>query len=312
MSRAIAGLQEGIVAAESLSRDHERIGQFLDHLAVERGLARNTLDSYGRDLRDFAAFCAQSGMAASRAGIAAYLVALQRLGRSPATISRRLAALRAFYRFLAGEQPDMEDPTAALTSPRARRRLPRVLAVDDVAALLERPGGDRPAGLRDRAMLELLYATGIRVSELCGLDLESVDFEQGCVRCTGKGSKERIVPVGEVARHWLLRYLGEARGGLLRHPDEPALFLNLRGQRLSRQGFWKILKKHGLAAAIDKPLTPHVLRHSFATHLLEAGADLRAVQEMLGHSDISTTQIYTHLSQGRLRTVYRQAHPRAT
>jgi integrase/recombinase XerD len=295
-----------------LAREQERIGQFLDYLAVERGLARNTLDSYGRDLRDFAAFCAQTGTEPTRAGIAAYLVALQRLGRSPATISRRLAALRAFFRFLAGDRPDMDDPTAALTSPRARRRLPRVLAIDDVAALLEGPGEGGAASLRDRAMLEILYATGIRVSELCGLDLDSVDFEQACLRCMGKGSKERIVPVGEVARHWLLRYLAEARQRLVRHPDEPALFVNLRGQRLSRQGFWKILKKHGLAAAIDKPLTPHVLRHSFATHLLEAGADLRAVQEMLGHSDISTTQVYTHLSQGRLREVYRSAHPRAT
>jgi integrase/recombinase XerD len=297
--------------AEALADAQERIAQFLDYLAVERGLSPNTLASYGRDLRDFATFCSETGASATRAGIAAYLAALQRLGRTPATISRRLAALRAFYRFLAGELPGSEDPTAALASPRSRRRLPRVLAVDDVAALLERTGDATPAGLRDRAMCELLYATGIRVSELCSLDLDSVDFEQGLLRCTGKGSRERIVPVGEVAQAWLLRYLEEARGRLLRDPGEPALFLNLRGQRLTRQGFWKILKKHGLAAAIGKPITPHVLRHSFATHLLEGGADLRAVQEMLGHADISTTQIYTHLSQGRLREVYRGAHPRA-
>jgi integrase/recombinase XerD len=296
---------------DAAAGDPDRIAQFLDYLAVERGLSANTLLSYGRDLRDFAAFRAESGAPAGRAAISAYLVALQRRGRSPATISRRLAALRAFYRFLAGEQPGADDPTAALTSPRPRRRLPRVLGVDDVATLLEGTGDDTPAGVRDRAMLELLYATGIRVSELCGCEVGSVDFEQGLLRCTGKGGKERIVPVGEVAQAWLRRYLDEARARLLRDPDEPALFLNHRGQRLSRQGFWKILRKHGLAAAIGKPITPHVLRHSFATHLLEAGADLRSVQELLGHADISTTQVYTHLSRGRLRQVYRSAHPRA-
>ncbi|HVB11476.1 MAG TPA: site-specific tyrosine recombinase XerD [Bacillota bacterium] len=289
----------------------EAISEFLDYLAVERGLAANTLESYGRDLRDFAAFCARSGAAPSRDGISAYLVSLQRLGRAPATISRRLAALRAYYRFLAGEKPGSADPTTALLSPRSRRRLPRVLAVDDVEGLLEGTGDSSPAGLRDRAMLELLYATGIRVSELCGLDLDSVDFEQGLLRCIGKGGKERIVPVGEVARIWLQRYLQQARNQLAADPAQRALFVNRRGQRLSRQGIWKILKGHGLNAAITKPLTPHVLRHSFATHLLEAGADLRAVQEMLGHADISTTQVYTHLSQGRLRRVYSDAHPRA-
>jgi integrase/recombinase XerD len=288
-----------------------RIAQFLDYLAVERGLAANTLASYGHDLRDFAAFCAARGAGDARAGVTAYLTALHDMGRTPATISRRLAALRGFYRFLAAERPGCQDPTAAVPSPRARRRLPRVLGVEDVAALLGRVGDATPAGLRDRAMCELMYAAGLRVSELCACDVDSVDFEQGLIRCTGKGGKERIVPVGEVARDWLRRYLALGRGRLLRDPDQRALFLNRRGQRMSRQGFWKILRKYGLAAAIGKPITPHVLRHSFATHLLEGGADLRAVQEMLGHSDIATTQVYTHLSQRRLREVYRSAHPRA-
>jgi integrase/recombinase XerD len=287
------------------------IRRFLDYLAVERGLAANTLDSYGRDLRHFFRHGPGPDEATTRRHVTAYLLALQRAGRSPATIARRLAALKSFFAYLVSERAVAEDPTAAMAPPRSRRRLPRVLAVAEVEALLVQPGADTPAGLRDRAMLEVLYATGLRVSELCGLDVADVDLGQGLLRCLGKGAKERIVPVYEVAQLALRRYLAEGRGRLLRDPDEPALFVNHHGRRLTRQGFWKILRKYARQAAIDKPITPHVLRHSFATHLLAGGADLRAVQELLGHADIATTQVYTHLTQGHLRAAYERAHPRA-
>lgn len=306
------------------------IRQFIDYLHVERGLAANTLDSYGRDLRHFSRFAADgagSGVddrsAARAAGacpgdpptaatVALYVQSLQRDGRAASTIARRLAAIKAFYHYLMQEHQWPADPTESVRSPRQRKRLPHVLTRNEVVALLSQPTAVSSAGLRDCAMLELLYATGMRVTELVSLDVADVDLEQRIVQCLGKGSKQRLVPMHTHAQVCLTRYLEAGRPALVRRRrQEEALFVNHHGQRLTRQGFWKIIKKYAVDARIGKPITPHVLRHSFATHLLENGADLRAVQEILGHADIATTQIYTHLTNTRLKDVYAQAHPRA-
>ncbi len=292
------------------------IEAFLSYLGAERGLSHNTLDSYGRDLRQFSDFLREQPhpMPIERAGksqVLAYLLGLQRQGRAAATVARRLAALKGFFQFLVREGVAREDPTIQLASPKLKRRLPKVLTVPEVEQILAQPRLDTAAGLRDKAMLELLYATGIRVSELVSLNMNDVNLEHGFVRCLGKGEKERVVPMGSVAVAALREYIRLGRPKLLRSPRERCLFLNHNGHRLTRQGFWKILKRYGQHAPIPKEITPHTLRHSFATHLLENGADLRAVQEMLGHADISTTQIYTHLTQARLREVYTRAHPRA-
>ncbi|KEO82389.1 site-specific tyrosine recombinase XerD [Tumebacillus flagellatus] len=291
------------------------IERFIHYLAVERGLAQNTLESYARDLNAYIEFLKRGGITdlnqTRRANIIAFLAELQRKGRATTTISRNLASLRAFYGFLLRDGLLDGDPTANLESPKIEKRLPKVLSVKEVEALLEGPDGGTTAGVRDKAMLELLYATGIRVSELVSLNLTDVNLNMGFLKCYGKGSKERIIPLGTVALQSVSEYVMQSRVKLLRNPSEESLFLNHHGQRLSRQGFWKIIKKYALTARIDKEITPHTLRHSFATHLLENGADLRAVQEMLGHADISTTQIYTHLTKSRLKEVYAKAHPRA-
>ncbi|TCP59566.1 integrase/recombinase XerD [Tumebacillus sp. BK434] len=291
------------------------IERFIHYLAVERGLALNTLESYQRDLIGYAGFLERSGIRdlnqTRRANIIAYLAELQRKGRATSTISRNLASLRAFYGFLLRDGLIDGDPTANLESPKIEKRLPKVLSVAEVESLLEGPDTGTVAGARDKAMLELLYATGIRVSELVSLNISDVNINMGFLKCYGKGSKERIIPLGSVALTTVGDYLLKSRGKLLRDQTEDSLFLNHHGQRLSRQGFWKIIKKYAQSAMIDKEITPHTLRHSFATHLLENGADLRAVQEMLGHADISTTQIYTHLTKSRLKEVYAKAHPRA-
>lgn len=290
------------------------IHEFINYLSVERGLATNTLESYGRDLRQYYQYLGEDQVdldAVSRTTIINYLMYLQKQGKATATIARRLAALKAFYQFLVREKRIKTDPTANLESPKLEKRLPRVLTVSEVERLLAQPDSSQPAGLRDRAMLELLYATGIRVSELVSLNVEDVNLETGYIRCTGKGSKERIVPLGSLAIQWVQEYLQSGRPKLVKDRDEKALFVNHHGNRLTRQGFWKIVKKYAEDARIDKEITPHTLRHSFATHLLENGADLRSVQEMLGHADISTTQIYTHVTKGRLKEVYARAHPRA-
>jgi integrase/recombinase XerD len=289
--------------------------EFINHLAVERGLAANTLVSYRTDLNGFIAFCRQYGLInmqqAGKDAIMSYLFQLQLNGRSPATISRHLAAIKSYYRFAVNEGVVNKDPAQDLESPRPAQRLPRVLTVEEVDLLLSQPLIGEPAGLRDKAMLELLYATGLRVSELVSLDLTSINLENGFIRCFGKGSKERIIPVGDVAARFLREYLGRGRCKLDKSKMTTSLFVNHRGQRLTRQGFWKILKKYALKAKINTVITPHTLRHSFATHLLENGADIRAVQEMLGHSDISTTQIYTHLTKKRVKEIYNRSHPRA-
>ncbi|MFZ5826318.1 MAG: site-specific tyrosine recombinase XerD [Bacillota bacterium] len=290
------------------------IHEFINYLSVERGLAMNTLESYGRDLRQYSQFLQgdESNLdAVSRSTILNYLLFLQKQGKATATIARRLAALKAFYQFLVREKRIKADPTANLESPKLEKRLPRVLTVGEVERLLAQPDSGQPSGLRDRAMLELLYATGIRVSELVSLNTADVNLETGYIRCAGKGSKERVVPLGSLAIQSVRAYLEQGRGRLVKERDEAALFVNHHGHRLTRQGFWKIVKKYADDARIDKEITPHTLRHSFATHLLENGADLRSVQEMLGHADISTTQIYTHVTKGRLKEVYARTHPRA-
>lgn len=291
------------------------VEDFLYYLFVERGLAENTLVSYRMDLADYQAFSRKEGLnplsEAGRRAIMLYLLKLKKEGRAPATISRRLAALRTFYRYLLNEGVLAQDPTNNLESPRVYEKLPHVLNVEEVEKLLNQPRVTDPAGLRDRAMLELLYATGIRVSELITLDLEHLDLQHSFIRCLGKGSKERLVPFGSVASRFATVYLQRGRPRLIKDRLTPALFVNRRGFRLTRQGFWKIMKKHALQAGITREIHPHTLRHCFATHLLENGADLRSVQELLGHADISTTQIYTHLTRTKLREIYDETHPRA-
>ncbi|GMA52458.1 tyrosine recombinase XerD [Alicyclobacillus contaminans] len=293
----------------------EWIARFIDYLAVERGLSANTLQSYQRDLCAFERYLqrtAQHGLIqAKRMEILGYLGHLKAMGRANTTVSRNLASLRSFYHYLLREEVLGTDPTLQIETPKVEKRLPKVLTVDEVERLLDAPDWKTPAGARDKAMLELLYATGIRVSELVSLRVDDVNLSAGFLRCIGKGAKERIIPIGEYAQQTLLHYLQFGRSKLCREPESGALFLNHHGQQMSRQGFWKILKKYADTASIHKHITPHTLRHSFATHLLERGADLRAVQEMLGHADISTTQIYTHVTRARMKEVYMQAHPRA-
>ena len=288
---------------------------YLDYLDVERGLAANTVESYGRDLRQFLSYLREQNYtswgAVEKNRILVYMELLTKRGKSGSTVSRSLAAMRSFYRFLAAEGYIDVDPTLDLDTPRAGKRLSTVLSLNEVEILLQNPDTGTPAGLRDKAMLELLYATGMRVSELIGLAVQDVNLDSGFVRCLGKGNKERLVPLGSVAATALREYLAEGRPKMLRNRDVKTLFVNHHGRKMTRQGFWKLLKKQAQEAHIRGEITPHTLRHSFATHLLDNGADLRAVQEMLGHADISTTQIYTHITRSRMRKVYEDAHPRA-
>lgn len=293
----------------------ELLDDFLYYLAVERGLAENTLASYHTDLEQYLNYLAEARVTSikdtSRGLIVAYLVHLQSQGRSPATICQHLAAIRSFYQFLVREGILSSDPTATMESPRQTKKLPRVLTVEEIELLLKQPQPKTPAGLRDKAMLELLYASGLRVSELVALNVDQVNLQGEYVRCLGKGSRERVVPIGSVACFYLKAYLEQGRIHLLKDKKEPSLFVNQQGKRLSRQGCWKIIKAYARAAGLPRNITPHTLRHSFATHLLENGADLRSVQELLGHADISTTQIYTHLTQKKIREIYNHTHPRA-
>jgi integrase/recombinase XerD len=290
------------------------IRQFLDYARVEKGLAPNSIDSYGRDLLAFTAYlCCQghSPLQTRREEIRGFLAALYQRGLSARSVARHLVSLRNFFRFLLREGRITYDPTADVQAPTVGINLPHYLSVAEVDKLLEAPDPSTPAGLRDKAMLELLYATGMRVSELVNLRLEDLDANLGLLRCKGKGGKERLIPVGKAALKAVDVYLQGGRGHFLKKPGLPYLFLNNRGGALSRVGFWKILGRHGGRAGVSAGLTPHVIRHSFATHLLERGADLRSVQLMLGHSDISTTQIYTHVLKERLKQVYQAHHPRA-
>ncbi len=291
------------------------LDQFLQYVEVERGLSKNTLDSYRRDLLTYLTFLESRGYTVTspyeHGYIPQYVQELRAKGRATATVSRNLASIRSFYSFLVRERILLFDPSQHMETPRMERKLPRVLIMEDVDRLLAVPDAATSKGLRDRAMLELLYATGIRVSELVSLNEHDVNLTASFLRCIGKGSKERIIPLGHMARQAVLDYVTKARSSMVRDPLDPSLFVNHLGVRLSRQGFWKIIKKHAKKAGIVADITPHTLRHSFATHLLENGADLRAVQEMLGHADISTTQVYTHVTRSRLQDVYQKAHPRA-
>ena len=290
------------------------VGAWLDHLRVERGLAGNTLVAYEHDLRALSAFAAERGvalLALGHADLTDFVGSLRERGLSARSQARHVFSIRGFFGFALREGLLTRDPIENVRPPRAFRGLPRYLTPAQVEGLLAAPDLETAVGLRDRAILEVLYATGLRASELTSLALDGLDLELGVVRVLGKGGKERLVPLGREAQRWTRRYLQEARGGFAREGSRSVLFLSQRGGRLSAMGLWGVVRRHAVAAGIERVVTPHVLRHSFATHLLERGADLRALQAMLGHADISTTQIYTHVSRERLRQIYDRLHPRA-
>jgi integrase/recombinase XerD len=295
-------------------KEHSALVDFIHHLQVERGLSPATVDAYGRDIRRYLSFLTSQGMPTTEAvqpkAVTAHLLSLRRKGLSPSSVARNFSAIRSFHRFLVSEGLSQGDATEHLRAPRLWKRLPSVLHQSEVERLLQQPDIRTPSGIRDRAMLELMYASGLRVSELLASKTSHLLLEAHFIRVLGKGLRERVVPVGREAVRWVERYLQEVRPQLARGTSGEFLFLNLRGTRLSRMGYWKILKRYVNAANLQKPVTPHTLRHSFATHLLEGGADLRVVQEMLGHADISTTQIYTHVDREYLKEVHRTFHPR--
>jgi integrase/recombinase XerD len=293
------------------------ITAFLTHVRVEKGLSANTVSAYRRDLLKFDEFAKKRKLALEAVrsdDLVDFLASLYRQKLESRTVARHLVTLRNFFRYAQVQELIAEDPSLNLESPKIRRSLPGYLRLEEVEKILARPDEKTPLGLRDRAMLEVLYSTGLRVSELISLRVMDVDRSAGCIRCIGKGDKERIVPIGKRALSLVERYLRDARPRLIgkkQQPSAPALFINSRGGTLSRVGVWKILSAYGRQAGLRVALTPHMLRHSFATHLLERGADLRSVQLMLGHSDISTTQIYTHVVEERLKQIYKAHHPRA-
>jgi integrase/recombinase XerD len=292
-----------------------QIRAFLNCLRVEKGLSDNTIQAYRRDMAKFAAFAAERDLSAARnvgrSDIVDFLGALYRQGLDSRSVARHLVTIRHFFRFGLTEGYVEEDPALTIASPKFRQSLPEFLSVDDVNLLLQQPDTRSPIGTRDRAMIELMYSCGLRVSELCGINVADLQADAGCLRCIGKGNKERLVPVGRKALEAVRLYLRKGRPQLLRETSPGRLFLNQKGHKLDRITFWKVLSDYGRKAGLRKALTPHMLRHSFATHLLDRGADLRSVQMMLGHSDISTTQIYTHVVEERLKQVYKSHHPRA-
>jgi integrase/recombinase XerD len=290
------------------------VDAYLDHLRVERRLADHTLESYARDLALLMAYAAGAGRAVDaldRPALEEFVREQMTRGLSPRSVARAVATVRGFYRFLVLDRRLENSPADDLRPPRAWPSLPKFLSIAEVDALIAQPDVSAPLGLRDRAMIEVLYATGLRVSELVGIREADLHLDEQYLTCIGKGNKERLVPIGEQASRWVREYQATARRELLKGRKSPRLFLNARGGSLSRIGFWKILKRHAKRAQLPRTLSPHVVRHSFATHLLERGADLRAIQLMLGHADLSTTQIYTHVLEARLRTVYDRFHPRA-
>ena len=292
----------------------ELIDTFLSYLSVERGLSNNTIISYREDLNKYLDFIEKSNIDAlskiSKNNITAFMLSQKDKGIAANSIARRLAAIRMFHRFLARERILKEDPSTLIDSPKLWKRVPDTLTLNEVEALIAQPDARSPQGIRDRAILETLYATGMRVSEAVTLRKDNVNLDVGFLRCIGKGNKERVIPLGRKAIASINRYLEVSRPKLLKDKQSEFLFVSRFGQKISRQSFWKIIKKHAKAARIKKAMKPHTLRHSFATHLLERGADLRSVQEMLGHSNISTTQIYTHINKDRLKSIHRQFHPR--
>ncbi|MDX9951525.1 MAG: site-specific tyrosine recombinase XerD [Methylophilaceae bacterium] len=291
----------------------ERVDGFIDHLWLEDGLSKNTLTSYRQDLSAFAEWLQKTENRdlhqARQADIQQYL-AVRFPHSKPRSISRLIATLRRFYRYALRESQVEVDPTLQIDSPKLPRSLPKSLNEEEVEALLDAPDLGQPLGLRDRAMLELLYACGLRVSELVGLKVTEIGLQEGVIRVTGKGSKTRLVPMGEEALEWIGRYLKEARPDILQKRLSDSLFVTQRGEAMTRQAFWYLIKRYALQAGIRKPISPHVLRHAFATHLLNHGADLRVVQMLLGHADISTTQIYTHVARERLKQLHAVHHPR--
>jgi integrase/recombinase XerD len=303
-----------VESAPAAEIDTTEIDRFLDALWMERGLSRNTLAAYRRDLAGFAYWLDEqrqcSLLVARREDLLAYLAERVAASAKPRTTARLLSSLRRFYQQAVRDGDIPEDPSDRIEAPRLGRSLPKALTEDDVELLIKTPDTDTALGLRDRAMLELLYATGLRVSELVDLRVLQLNLRQGVVRTLGKGSKERLVPMGEVAADWLEQYLTTARAELLKGRECEQLFVTQRGAGMTRQAFWYLIKKHALQAGITKPLSPHTLRHSFATHLLNHGADLRVVQMLLGHSDLSTTQIYTHVARERLKSLHAEHHPR--
>ncbi|MFB0507283.1 MAG: site-specific tyrosine recombinase XerD [Thermodesulfobacteriota bacterium] len=291
------------------------IDSYMNYITVERGLSQNTLDSYGADLVRYQSFLRELGIVqigeTSKLEVMAYLLSLRKRDLSDKTVARSIAVLRGFYRWLADEGVLQGNPLEDMESPRTTRSLPEVLSLDEVDSLLNQPDPSSPIGMRNKAMLELLYATGLRVSELTNLVLTNINLEAGYLIVLGKGAKQRIVPMGQEALHWLKRYLEESRQKLLGNNRSPRTFVSQWGRGMTRQSFWKIMKKYALMAGIRKKISPHTLRHSFASHLLEGGADLRSVQSLLGHVDISTTQIYTHVTRERLKKIHAQYHPRS-
>lgn len=291
------------------------VDQFIDYLLVERGLAENTLDAYRQDLGLYLQYLESNKIVqiqdTKRTDIISFLIELREQGKATSTIARKIASIRAFYQFLLADKYIELDPSQNLDSPKLEKHLPRVLTIEQIDYLLSLPKTDTVLGIRDKAMLELLYATGVRVSELVSLKVEDLNLSMGFVKCLGKGSKERIIPVGGQAVDALKNYLEQAYYTIYKQHSNNSLFLNRHGRELTRQGFWGILKNYEKRMHLDFSITPHTIRHTFATHLLENGADLRSVQEMLGHADIATTQIYTHVTKARLREVYSNTHPRA-
>jgi integrase/recombinase XerD len=311
--RGRPGASAGRGTAGVVSEAAALIDEFLGSLQIERGASRNTLAAYRRDLEGFEVFLTRERRGPAAVGVtdlSRYLGGLRGRGLGSRSIARHLSAVRGFYRFLLDAGRIARDPTEHLDSPRPARRLPRTLSQADAAALVEAPDTTRADGLRDRALLELLYASGLRASEVIGLRIEDVNFAAGYVVVTGKGDRERIVPTGAHALEWVRRYLGTVRPRMVRR-DCPALFLNRSGGRMSRQALWGLIRRAARRAGLRAAVSPHTLRHSFASHLLERGADLRSVQAMLGHADISTTQIYTHLPSRVVHEMYRKFHPRA-
>jgi len=292
----------------------QNIVDFTEYLRNEKKSSENTVLSYARDLKGFCRFMKESGVLdpakVNRTNVMAYVYELQKQQKAGTTVSRNIASIRSFFQFLQRKGLVTENPAADLELPKVEKKVPEILSLDKVELLLEQPNGEEDKEIRDKAMLELLYATGIRVTELISLKVEDINLPLEYIRC-GSDAKSRIIPIGAQAKVSLRRYLDKVRENMVLRPDEEVLFVNCNGKPMTRQGFWKIIKAYAKKAGIEEDITPHMLRHSFAAHLIENGADLRSVQEMLGHSDISTTQIYTKLTNQKLKNVYAKAHPRA-
>ncbi|MBN1370282.1 MAG: site-specific tyrosine recombinase XerD [Dehalococcoidaceae bacterium] len=299
----------------------EDIEHFLNYLKVERGFSQNTLDAYNNDLGQMVEYVERDARYRSvipswqnfgKHGLASYMVELKSRGYAVTTLARKVAATKSFFNFMVADGKLADNPAEKVTSPKVGKSLPDAITITEVRELISQPAkSSAPEAKRDRAMLELLYASGMRVSEMIALNLEDIDTANNTIRCFGKGSKERIIPIYPQAAQSVAVYIKDARPAMVHRDNEPALFVNQRGERLTRQGLWQILKGYAKAAGLGNKVTPHTLRHSFATHMLSGGADLRAVQEMLGHANISTTQIYTHVSSEHIRRAYNSSHPRA-